>query len=113
MLTTMQLTQFVMGIILSSSTYVYGKATQEQVGSLVFIQVSEQRKERSETSPECSMKGLAGSRRLQFERGDHEPSLLFACMLVFFLHFYVATQVYAVGLIYLFGQMYKTKYKKK
>ena len=30
MLTTMQLTQFVMGITLSSSTYVYGKATQEQ-----------------------------------------------------------------------------------
>ncbi|GMH63980.1 hypothetical protein TrST_g7700 [Triparma strigata] len=59
MLTTMQLTQFVMGITLSSSTYVYGKATQEQVASLVFI------------------------------------------------------QVYAVGLIYLFGQMYKNKYNKK
>ena len=39
MLTTMQLTQFVVGIILSSSTYVYGKASQEQVRSLVLIQV--------------------------------------------------------------------------
>ena len=64
MLTTMQLTQFVMGIILSSSTYVYGKATQEQVGSLVFIQVSEQRKERSETSPDAPCEARQALMRL-------------------------------------------------